>query len=65
MTLRLTEEQDAALSALATAQGISKTEAVVRAIDESARRLGNDTEVRRLVRQVIAEDGPLLDRLAQ
>jgi len=65
MTLRLTEEQDATLAALAKAHGISKTEAVVRAIDESARRLDNDSEVRRLVRQVIAQDGPLLDRLAQ
>ena len=32
MTLRLTEEQDAALTALAKAQGVSKQEAVTRAI---------------------------------
>jgi len=32
MTLRLTEEQDAALSALAQAEGVSKQEAVTRAI---------------------------------
>ncbi len=32
MTLRLTDEQDAALTALAKAQGISKNEAAVRAI---------------------------------
>lgn len=32
MTLRLTDEQDAALTALANAQGISKNEAAARAI---------------------------------
>ncbi len=32
MTLRLTEEQDAALAALAHAEGVSKQEAVARAI---------------------------------
>ncbi len=34
MTLRLTEEQDAALAALAEAEGVSKNEAAVRAIVE-------------------------------
>lgn len=33
MTLRLTDEQDAALTALANAQGISKNEAAARAIE--------------------------------
>lgn len=65
MTLRLTDEQDAALTALATAQGISKNEAAARAIHESAQRLDRESEVRRIVRDIIAEDGPLLDRLAQ
>ena len=32
MTLRLTEEQDAELTALAQAEGISKNEAAIRAI---------------------------------
>jgi hypothetical protein len=65
MTLRLTDEQDAALTALAAAQGISKNEAAVRAITDSARRLDSETDVRRIVRDIIAEDGPLLDRLAR
>ena len=39
MTLRLTEEQDAALSALAEAQGISKNEAAARAIASTRARL--------------------------
>ncbi len=33
MTLRLTDEQDAALTRLANAQGISKNEAAARAIE--------------------------------
>lgn len=65
MTLRLTDQQAAALAELAASQGISKNEAAARAIEESARRLDAESEVRRLVRDVIAEDGPLLDRLAQ
>ncbi|MDF1705714.1 MAG: CopG family transcriptional regulator [Aeromicrobium sp.] len=65
MTLRLTDEQDAALTALAAAQGISKNEAAARAISESATRLGTESEVRRIVRDILVEDGPLLDRLAQ
>lgn len=65
MTLRLTDEQDAALTALANAQGISKNEAAARAIDESAARVTREDEVRRLTRETIERYGPLLDRLAQ
>lgn len=39
MTLRLTEEQDAALTKLAQAQGISKNEAAARAIEATQARL--------------------------
>lgn len=39
MTLRLTEEQDAALSALAHAEGVSKQEAVTRAIQWKLERM--------------------------
>lgn len=65
MTLRLTAEQDRALEDLARAEGVSKREAAVRAITERAARLGRDAEVRRLAREAIATNGPLLDRLAQ
>lgn len=65
MTLRLTDEQDAALTQLASAQGISKNEAAARAIEEKAARISREEEVRRLTREAIEQYGPLLDRLAQ
>ena len=65
MTLRLTDEQDRMLTALAAAEGISKQDAVVRAIVERSSRLAKDAEVRRLAREAIRDYGPLLDRLAQ
>ena len=65
MTLRLTDEQDALLSALADAAGISKQEAVVRAIIEQSARMTKDAQVRGLAREAMARYGPLLDRLAQ
>ena len=46
MTLRLTDDQDAALQALADAQHISKQEAAVRAIEAQAERIGIAGEVR-------------------
>jgi hypothetical protein len=65
MTLRLTDEQDEMLTALAEAGGISKQEAAVRAITEQSARLSKDARVRELARQAIRDYGPLLDRLAQ
>jgi len=65
MTLRLTDEQDRLLSKLAEAEGVSKQDAVVRAITERASRVAKDAEVRRLAREAIRDYGPLLDRLAR
>jgi uncharacterized protein (DUF1778 family) len=65
MTLRLNDEQDRLLSELAEAEGVSKQDAVIRAITERASRIAKDAEVRRLARQAIRDYGPLLDRLAQ
>ena len=65
MTLRLTDEQDQALEALARAEGISKQEAAVRAITSAAaRKLHEDrvTEVSLAARERYAD---LLNRLAQ
>lgn len=45
MTLRLTDEQDHALTLLASAQGTSKHEAVVRAIVAAAARTLADAHV--------------------
>ena len=65
MTLRLKPEEDAALFALAQAEGVSKNEAAARAIVERAARMVRDGRVRQLTRQAIADYGPLLDRLAK
>lgn len=65
MTLRLTDEQDAALVILAKAQGVSKNEAAARAIVAQARADVRREEIREAARKAIDEYGPLLDRLAQ
>lgn len=53
MTLRLTPEQDHALTLLAAAQGTSKQEAVVRAIVQAAARTLSDAAVHELARDII------------
>jgi uncharacterized protein (DUF1778 family) len=53
MTLRLTPEQDHALTLLASAHGTSKHEAVVRAIALAATRTIQDTTVDELAREHI------------
>ncbi|WP_027020115.1 hypothetical protein [Corynebacterium sputi] len=55
MTLRLTAEQDKALSLLAQLRGVSKQEAATRAIVETAARTVRTTEVRDLARRDVAE----------
>ncbi|MCG7248023.1 CopG family transcriptional regulator [Corynebacterium simulans] len=53
MTLRLTAEQDHALTLLASAQGTSKHEAVVRAIVAAAARTLSDAAVQDAARQLL------------
>ncbi|ASR37953.1 CopG family transcriptional regulator [Prauserella marina] len=65
MTLRLTEEQERALTMLAKADGVSKHEAAVRAITEAAARSVRDERVRALSREGRTRYASLLDRLAQ
>lgn len=65
MTLRLSDSDDAALTALAQAEGVSKQEAALRAIREKATQVNRTEEVRRLTDDAVARYGPLLDRLAQ
>ena len=65
MTLRLNEEQERALAMLAEASGVSKHEAVVRAITEAAARTVRGDRVRALSRDGRERYASLLDRLAQ
>jgi predicted transcriptional regulator len=65
MTLRLTDEADAALERLAKAEGVSKNEAALRAIlARDASDVRRD-EIRRMTDDIVERYGPLLDRLAQ
>ncbi|WP_199432503.1 CopG family transcriptional regulator [Qaidamihabitans albus] len=65
MTLRLTDEQERALALLADAEGVSKHEAVVRAIADAAARRIRDGRVRALSSEGRTRYESLLDRLAQ
>lgn len=65
MTLRLTDEQDRTLQALADAQQISKQEAAVRAIEEHAARITVAADVRDWADHALTRYENLLARLAQ
>ena len=63
MTLRLSPEQDRALSLLAATQGSSKHEAAVRAILTAATRAVDDAEIAQLARESVAAHAALEGRI--
>ena len=65
MTVRMTEEQDAKLTALAAKWGVSKNEALVRAVEAAVAGEAPDDEpdVRAISREMKERWGPVLDRL--
>jgi len=65
LNVRLSEEAEQALAAIAQEEGVSKNDVINRAILERAARLSHHREVRDLAREAIADYGPLLDRLAR
>ncbi|GAB2467003.1 CopG family transcriptional regulator [Jatrophihabitans fulvus] len=65
MTLRLTDEQDRRLTERAEAQGISKQEAVIRALDRDSERAAVAGEVKDWADYALTRYASLLDRLAQ
>jgi hypothetical protein len=65
INVRLTEEAERVLAALAQKDGVSKNEEINRAILDRGARLSREKEVRALARDAIKNYGPLLDRLAQ
>mgnify|MGYP001469104266 FL=1 len=65
MTLRLTDEDERALAALAAAQGISKQEATVRAIRYAAARGLHEAKVSELSAQARERYADVLDRLGR
>lgn len=65
MTLRLTPEQDHALTLLASAQGTSKHEAVVRAIVAAAARTLSDAAVQDTARRLLPGRSELEAKIRQ
>ncbi|QTH59816.1 CopG family transcriptional regulator [Corynebacterium hindlerae] len=63
MTLRLTAEQDAALTLLANSLGVSKQEAATRAIVEKAARTVRSAELQELARREVASYAALHGRV--
>lgn len=65
LNLRLSDKQDQFLTELAHIQGVSKNEAVLRAIEEAWIRQAQQREVRQLSEDAVKRYSSLLDRLAQ
>lgn len=65
MTLRLSDEDEPALAALAQADGVSKQEATVRAIRETAERRGHEERVRELSARGRERYADVLERLGR
>lgn len=63
MTLRTTPADDDAIARLAALRGVSKHEAVLRAIRNDAEREGLSAEVRDTTRAVAVHYAELLERL--
>lgn len=64
MTLRLTKEQDTTLALLAHMEGVSKHEAVIRAIESAATRALQQGQAREITASVIDTDMALLRKLS-
>lgn len=65
MTLRLNEADEQVLADFAEAQGVSKQEATVRAIRDTAARRGHAQVVNELSAQALERYADLLDRLGR
>jgi hypothetical protein len=65
MTLRLTADQEHTLAMLAEADGVSRQEAVVRAINETAARRAHSGQVRELSAAARNRYADLLERLGR
>lgn len=63
MTLRLTTEQDRALTLLADAWGSSKHEATIRAIISAANRTLSDAHITQLAESLIPDQAALTARI--
>ncbi|KRE99194.1 CopG family transcriptional regulator [Nocardioides sp. Soil777] len=65
MTLRLSEDDERVLAELAERDGVSRQEATIRAIRETAARRGHETDVRELSAQARVRYADVLRRLGE
>lgn len=65
MTLRIEGEDDAALTRIAKAAGISKNEAALRAIRESAERVSRETLLEAALADTLSRYSSTLKRLGE
>lgn len=65
MTLRLTDEQEAHLTALSEREGVSKQQAVVMAIDEAYSRRAHKVEVNEAFAFALTRYANVIDRLGK
>jgi hypothetical protein len=65
MTLRTTEDDDRLIDELARAEGVSKHEAVLRAVRETAERVRHHEAVDDAARRTMDRYGDLLRRLGE
>jgi predicted transcriptional regulator len=64
MTLRLTEEQDARLDAIAKSLGMSKQQAVIAVIEQFDEAASRRTKIDEIYQKVMKRDAELMERLA-
>lgn len=64
MTLRLTEEQDARLEAIAKTLGMSKQQAVIAVIEQFDEAASRRTKIDEIYQKVMKRDAELMERLA-
>lgn len=64
MTLRLTEEQDAQLGAVAESMNVSKQRAVEIALDEYLAKHDQERVMSEIINKVLSRDAELMRRLA-
>ncbi|MSZ23429.1 MAG: CopG family transcriptional regulator [Actinobacteria bacterium] len=64
MTLRLTEEQDAQLGAVAESMNVSKQRAVEIALDEYLAKHDQERVMSEVINKVLSRDAELMRRLA-
>jgi len=65
MTLRLTEDDERVLAALADSQGMSRQEATIRAIHEVAERRGHERKVSEASARARSRYADVIERLGQ